>query len=56
MCYNACEGNTKLNIEISPLEARLSLGIYADTNCLTFESTTAEDAYTVGFLLPKEQT
>ena len=47
----------KLNIEISPLEATVMLlGIYADTNCLTFESTTAEDAYTVGFLLSKEQT
>ncbi|NLP13311.1 MAG: CBS domain-containing protein [Clostridium sp.] len=44
----------KLNIEISPLEATVMLlGIYADTNCLTFESTTAEDAYTVGFLLSK---
>ncbi len=43
-----------LNIDISPLEATIMiLGIYADTNCLTFESTTAEDAYTVGFLLSK---
>lgn len=43
-----------LNIDISPLEATVMiLGIYADTNCLTFESTTAEDAHTVGFLLSK---
>jgi tRNA nucleotidyltransferase (CCA-adding enzyme) len=39
-------------ISLSPLEATiLALGIYEDTGCLTFRSTTAEDAQAVSFLL-----
>lgn len=39
-------------IPLSPLEATiLALGIYEDTGCLTFRSTTAEDAQAVSFLL-----
>ncbi|SNR87176.1 tRNA nucleotidyltransferase (CCA-adding enzyme) [Anaerovirgula multivorans] len=41
-------------IEISSFDATLFiLGIYADTNCLTFTSTTAEDVETVAYLLKK---
>ncbi|TYQ15755.1 UNVERIFIED_CONTAM: tRNA nucleotidyltransferase (CCA-adding enzyme) [Acetivibrio alkalicellulosi] len=41
-------------IEISSLEATVfALGIYADTNRLTYQSTTARDAYAIAFLLSK---
>ena len=41
-------------IEFDSFEATLFLlGIYADTNCLTFSSTTSHDAYAVGWLLEK---
>jgi tRNA nucleotidyltransferase (CCA-adding enzyme) len=42
-------------IEISPFEATLfALGIYADTNCLTFSNTTSHDASVVAWLLEHE--
>ena len=38
-------------IQITPFQATLFLlGIYADTNCLTFKSTTSEDAEVVAYL------
>lgn len=43
-----------LNIEISALEATvMALGIYFDTNCLTFSGTTYKDAHALAFLLSK---
>ncbi|MFZ5989965.1 MAG: CBS domain-containing protein, partial [Bacillota bacterium] len=42
------------NIEISSLEATVfALGIYVDTNCLTFDGTKARDAYALAFLLSR---
>jgi tRNA nucleotidyltransferase (CCA-adding enzyme) len=42
-------------LEITPFEATLfSLGIYEDTGCLVYESTTSEDARAVGYLLDQE--
>ena len=42
-------------IPINPFEATLfALGIYADTNCLTFNSTTSHDAKAVAWLLEQE--
>ncbi|QUH26583.1 CBS domain-containing protein [Serpentinicella alkaliphila] len=42
------------NIDINSFEATLFLlGIYADTNCLTFKNTTPNDAKVVSFLLEK---
>ncbi|MFO7819038.1 MAG: CBS domain-containing protein, partial [Halanaerobacter sp.] len=39
-------------IDITPFEATLfALGIYEDTGCLIYESTTSEDARAVGYLL-----
>lgn len=44
----------KKNMEITPFQATLFLlGIYADTNCLTFKSTTYHDAEVVAFLFRK---
>ncbi|SCY99045.1 CBS domain-containing protein [Alkaliphilus peptidifermentans] len=44
----------KQDIPISTFEATLfALGIYTDTNCLTFNSTTYHDAEAVAFLLKK---
>lgn len=41
-------------ISITPIQATLFLlGIYEDTGHLTFTNTTAEDAYTAGYLLDK---
>ncbi len=45
----------KQNIEITPFQATLFLlGIYADTNCLTFKNTTFHDAEVVAYLLKKQ--
>ena len=45
----------KQNIEITPFQATLFLlGIYADTNCLTFKNTTYHDAEVVAFLFRKQ--
>jgi len=45
----------KQNIEITPFQATLFLlGIYADTNCLTFKNTTFHDAEVVAFLFKKQ--
>ncbi len=42
------------HIELTPIQATLFLaGIYEDTGHLTFTNTTAEDAYTAGYLLEK---
>lgn len=42
------------NIDISSIEATIfTIGIYADTNCLTFSSTKASDAKVVAYLLEK---
>jgi tRNA nucleotidyltransferase (CCA-adding enzyme) len=42
-------------IPINPFEATLfALGIYADTNCLTFSNTTSHDAHAVAWLLENE--
>ena len=42
-------------IPINPFEATLfALGIYADTNCLTFSNTTSQDAHAVAWLLEQE--
>lgn len=42
----------KSNIKLSPVEATaMALGIYVDTGSLTFEQTTARDAYAIAFLL-----
>ena len=39
-------------VELSPIEATLLLlGIYSDTDCLTYPSTTARDAYAAAYLL-----
>jgi tRNA nucleotidyltransferase (CCA-adding enzyme) len=44
----------KKNIEITPFEATLfALGIYEDTGCLVYKSTTAKDAQAVAYLLEK---
>ncbi|MDQ2085748.1 CBS domain-containing protein [Herbivorax sp. ANBcel31] len=44
----------KSNIEISSLESTIfALGIYADTNRLTYQSTTSRDAYAIAYLLSK---
>ncbi len=44
----------KKNMEITPFQATLFLlGIYADTNCLTFKNTTYHDAEVVAFLFRK---
>lgn len=40
------------DIQITPFEATvMALGIYSDTNCLTFTSTKAKDAKAISFLL-----
>ncbi|SDY89506.1 CBS domain-containing protein [Tindallia californiensis] len=58
--YGACitiliEELMNKDIEINPFEATLfALGIYADTNCLTFSNTTSQDAKALSFLLEKE--
>ena len=45
----------KQNIEITPFQATLFLlGIYADTNCLTFKNTTHHDAEVVAYLFRKQ--
>ena len=45
----------KQNIEITPFQATLFLlGIYADTNCLTFKNTTYHDAEVVAYLFKKQ--
>ncbi len=45
----------KQNLEISPFQATLFLlGIYADTNCLTFKNTTHPDAEVVAYLFRKQ--
>lgn len=45
----------KQNIEITPFQATLFLlGIYADTNCLTFKNTTYHDAEVVAYLFRKQ--
>ncbi|KXS43779.1 MULTISPECIES: CBS domain-containing protein [unclassified Candidatus Frackibacter] len=50
-----CQEIEKRGIEITPFEATLfTLGIYEDTGCLTFTSTTALDAEAVSFLLENE--
>lgn len=42
------------NIDISSIEATIfTMGIYADTNCLTFSGTKAKDAQIVAYLLEK---
>jgi tRNA nucleotidyltransferase (CCA-adding enzyme) len=42
-------------IPVNPFEATLfALGIYADTNCLTFSNTTSHDAHAVAWLLEME--
>lgn len=42
-------------VSINPFEATLfALGIYADTNCLTFSNTTSHDAQAVAWLLEME--
>jgi tRNA nucleotidyltransferase (CCA-adding enzyme) len=44
----------RLDMDITPFEATLfALGIYEDTNSLTFPSTTARDVYSAGYLLEK---
>ncbi|HMA67758.1 MAG TPA: CBS domain-containing protein [Desulfosalsimonadaceae bacterium] len=44
----------KRGIRLSPIQATLFLlGLYEDTGSLSFPSTTAEDAYTGGYLLEK---
>ena len=58
--YGACitillEELMKRNISINPFEATLfALGIYADTNCLTFSNTTSQDAKALSFLLEND--
>ena len=43
------------DIDITSFEATLfALGIYEDTGCLVYESTTSEDARAVGYLLDQE--
>lgn len=45
----------KKQIDISPFQATLFLlGIYADTNCLTFKNTTYHDAEVVAYLFKKQ--
>ncbi|MCC5909914.1 MAG: CBS domain-containing protein [Clostridiaceae bacterium] len=57
--YGSCtailvEEIIRKQIVITPFEATLFvLGIYTDTNCLTFPNTTPEDAEIVGYLLRK---
>lgn len=57
--YGSCttillEDIIEKGIFINPFEATIFLlGIYADTNCLTFKSTTSADAKVVSFLLEK---
>ncbi len=52
---NIIENIIEKDIPINPFEATLfALGIYADTNCLTFSNTTSHDAHAVAWLLEKE--
>lgn len=57
--YGACttillEEIIEKNIEITTFEATLfALGIYSDTNCLTFSHTTYHDAEIIAYLLKK---
>lgn len=58
--YGACisiliEELMNRNISINPFEATLfALGLYADTNCLTFSNTTSHDAKALSFLLEND--